>query len=82
MFCSSTSLGWVPLWGEYPEEVVEDYQEAYGLLYEDLELLSSAFREDNLNCKYRGLLEDIIFFIIYKNMIEIRKATAEIKSGI
>ncbi|CAL1546769.1 unnamed protein product [Lymnaea stagnalis] len=37
------------MWGEYPEEIVEDYQEAYGLLYEDLELLSSAFREDNLN---------------------------------
>ncbi|CAG5132430.1 unnamed protein product [Candidula unifasciata] len=46
---TSSSLGWVPLWGEYPEEVVEDYQEAYGLLYEDLELLSSAYREDNLN---------------------------------
>ena len=39
------------MWAEYPEEVVEDYQEAYGLLYEDLELLSGAFREDNLNCE-------------------------------
>ncbi|XP_059178256.1 TPR repeat-containing protein DDB_G0287407-like isoform X2 [Physella acuta] len=47
-----TSLGWVPMWGEYPEEIVEDYQEAYGLLYEDLELLASAFREDNLNSLY------------------------------
>ncbi|KAH9488299.1 hypothetical protein Btru_066897 [Bulinus truncatus] len=47
-----SSLGWVPLWGEYSEEIVEDYQEAYGLLYEDLELLSSAFREDNLNSFY------------------------------
>ncbi|RUS71321.1 hypothetical protein EGW08_020918 [Elysia chlorotica] len=46
---TSSSLGWVPLWGEYSEETVEDYQEAFGLLYEDLELLASAFREDNPN---------------------------------
>ncbi|KAI8786853.1 telomerase protein component 1 [Biomphalaria glabrata] len=49
---TSSSLGWVPLWGDYSEEIVEDYQEAYGLLYEDLELLSSAFKEDNLNSVY------------------------------
>ncbi|GFO48089.1 telomerase protein component 1 [Plakobranchus ocellatus] len=53
---TSSSLGWVPLWGEYSEEVVEDFQEAFGLLYEDLELLSSAFREDNSNSVF--LLRD------------------------
>lgn len=39
------------MWGEYADEVIEDYLEAYGLLVEDLELLKSAYRDDNRNCK-------------------------------
>ncbi|XP_025109541.1 telomerase protein component 1-like [Pomacea canaliculata] len=46
---TSESLGWVPMWGEYADEVIEDYLEAYGLLVEDLELLKSAYRDDNRN---------------------------------
>lgn len=46
---TSESLGWVPMWGEYADEVIEDYLEAYGLLVEDLELLKSAYRDDNMN---------------------------------
>ena len=51
ILCSSDSLGWVPMWGEYADEVIEDYLEANGLLVEDLELLKSAYREDNTNCE-------------------------------
>lgn len=46
---TSDALGWVPMWGEYADEVIEDYLEAYGLLVEDLELLKSAYRHDNMN---------------------------------
>jgi hypothetical protein len=50
----SDALGWVPMWGEYADEVIEDYLEAYGLLVEDLELLKSAYRHDNMNCECVG----------------------------
>ncbi|XP_067678320.1 TPR repeat-containing protein DDB_G0287407-like [Haliotis asinina] len=46
---TSESIGWVPMWGEYADEVIEDYIEAYGLLVEDLQVLYGAYREDNLN---------------------------------
>ncbi|XP_076462217.1 TPR repeat-containing protein DDB_G0287407-like [Babylonia areolata] len=46
---TSEALGWVPMWGEYADEVIEDYLEANGLLVEDLELLKSAYRDDNMN---------------------------------
>lgn len=49
--CCSGSMSWVPMWGEYADEVIEDYLEANGLLVEDLELLKSAYREDNTNCE-------------------------------
>ena len=39
------------MWGEYPDELIEDYLEAYGLLVEDLEVMYGAYREDNQNCK-------------------------------
>ena len=39
------------MWGEYADEVIEDYIEAYGLLVEDLQVLYGAYREDNLNCE-------------------------------
>ena len=40
------------MWGEYADEVIEDYLEANGLLVEDLELLKSAYRHDNMNCEW------------------------------
>lgn len=46
---TSEVLGWVPMWGEYPDELIEDYLEAYGLLVEDLEVMYGAYREDNQN---------------------------------
>ncbi|KAK6179484.1 hypothetical protein SNE40_011834 [Patella caerulea] len=46
---TSESIGWVPMWGEYSDEVIEDYIEAYGLLVEDLEVLYGAYRDDNHN---------------------------------
>ncbi|KAK3090415.1 hypothetical protein FSP39_011663 [Pinctada imbricata] len=46
---TSESVGWIPMWDEYPDECVEDFIEAYGLLVEDLEVMSGAFREDNKN---------------------------------
>lgn len=39
------------MWGEYPDDLIEDYLEAYGLLVEDLEVMYGAYREDNQNCK-------------------------------
>lgn len=47
----SESLGWIPMWGEYDDEMVEDFLEAYGLLVEDLEVMYGAYREDNHNCR-------------------------------
>jgi len=47
----SEGVGWVPMWGECPDEHIEDYIEAYGLLMEDLEVMHGAYREDNHNCK-------------------------------
>lgn len=44
------------MWGEYADEIVEDYLEAYGLLIEDLELLKSAYREDNKNCECNNIM--------------------------
>ncbi|XP_064604560.1 TPR repeat-containing protein DDB_G0287407-like isoform X2 [Liolophura sinensis] len=46
---TSESLGWIPMWGEYDDEMVEDFLEAYGLLVEDLEVMYGAYREDNHN---------------------------------
>lgn len=54
LICSE-SIGWVPMWGEYADEVIEDYIEAYGLLVEDLQVLYGAYREDNLNCELSPL---------------------------
>ena len=51
LYCFSEVLGWVPMWGEFPDELIEDYLEAYGLLVEDLEVMYGAYREDNQNCK-------------------------------
>ena len=39
------------MWGEFPDDLIEDYLEAYGLLVEDLEVMYGAYREDNQNCK-------------------------------
>lgn len=47
----SESIGWIPMWEEYPDEEVEDYMETYGLLVEDLEVMKAAYRQDNMNCK-------------------------------
>ena len=44
------------MWGEYPDELIEDYLEAYGLLVEDLEVMYGAYREDNQNCKFQNTL--------------------------
>lgn len=52
VFLYSEALGWVPMWGEYPDEQIEDYLEAYGLLVEDLEVMYGAYRQDNQNCMY------------------------------
>lgn len=49
--CNSEGVGWVPMWGDCPDEHIEDYIEAYGLLMEDLEVMNGAYREDNHNCK-------------------------------
>ncbi|XP_045158536.2 TPR repeat-containing protein DDB_G0287407-like isoform X2 [Mercenaria mercenaria] len=46
---TSEGVGWVPMWGECPDEHIEDYIEAYGLLMEDLEVMYGAYREDNHN---------------------------------
>ncbi|ESO94433.1 hypothetical protein LOTGIDRAFT_232289 [Lottia gigantea] len=48
---TSESIGWVPMWGEYSDEVIEDYIEAYGLLVEDLE----SHRIINYKAEYRGV---------------------------
>lgn len=50
-FVCSESIGWIPMWEEYPDEDVEDYMETYGLLVEDLEVMKAAYRQDNMNCK-------------------------------
>lgn len=44
------------MWGECPDEHIEDYIDAYGLLMEDLEVMHGAYREDNHNCKMFYLL--------------------------
>lgn len=46
---TSESIGWIPMWEEYPDEEVEDYMETYGLLVEDLEVMKAAYRQDNMN---------------------------------
>lgn len=46
---TSEGVGWVPMWGDCPDEHIEDYIETYGLLMEDLEVMSGAYREDNHN---------------------------------
>ena len=40
------------MWGDCPDEHIEDYIEVYGLLMEDLEVMYGAYREDNHNCKW------------------------------
>ena len=47
----SESVGWVPMWDEYPDEDVGEFMEAYGLVVEDLEVMNGAFRQDNQNCE-------------------------------
>ena len=49
------------MWGEFPDDLIEDYLEAYGLLVEDLEVMYGAYREDNQNCKMILKYFDIIF---------------------
>ncbi|WAR23724.1 Y7407-like protein [Mya arenaria] len=53
------SVGWVPMWGECPDEHIEEYIQAYGLLMEDLEkvpemerkfLLQSTSASEKLKC--------------------------------
>ncbi|KAL5022718.1 hypothetical protein ScPMuIL_001873 [Solemya velum] len=46
---TSESLGWVPMWGECPDEYIEAYLDECGLFVEDLEVLYGAYREDNHN---------------------------------
>jgi predicted choloylglycine hydrolase len=76
----SDALGWVPMWGEYADEVIEDYLEAYGLLVEDLELLKSAYRHDNMNCECVGQrLLTLLFsqtFLIFSISVWLKKKGA------
>ncbi|KAH3849179.1 TPR repeat-containing protein DDB_G0287407-like [Dreissena polymorpha] len=46
---TSEGVGWVPMWGECPDEYVEEFIQAYGLLPEDIQVMSGAYREDNHN---------------------------------
>ena len=61
----SEVLGWVPMWGEFPDDLIEDYLEAYGLLVEDLEVMYGAYREDNQNCKIVQEIWDIKIYYLY-----------------
>ncbi|XP_061167339.1 TPR repeat-containing protein DDB_G0287407-like [Saccostrea echinata] len=53
------SVGWIPMWEEYPDEDVEDFLETYGLLVEDLEVMKAAYRQDNMNSLF--LIRDDTF---------------------
>ena len=49
-YCSDR-LGKVPLWGDAPETVINDFQQKFKLSVNELEILFGAYREDNPNCK-------------------------------
>ncbi|XP_048761079.1 uncharacterized protein LOC125670136 [Ostrea edulis] len=53
------SIGWIPMWEEFPDEDVENYLETYGLLVEDLEVMKAAYRQDNMNSLF--LIRDDTF---------------------
>ncbi|XP_071161707.1 TPR repeat-containing protein DDB_G0287407-like [Mytilus galloprovincialis] len=57
---TSESVGWVPMWDECPDEVVENYIEAYGLVVEDLEVMNGAFRQDNQNSLFMMRNDDFL----------------------
>ncbi|XP_052774111.1 TPR repeat-containing protein DDB_G0287407-like [Mya arenaria] len=57
---TSEGVGWVPMWGECPDEHIEEYIQAYGLLMEDLEVMQGAYREDNHNSLFLIRLDSLL----------------------
>lgn len=53
------------MWDECPDEVVENYIEAYGLVVEDLEVMNGAFRQDNQNCKFLIAKDFFLFWVLF-----------------
>ncbi len=45
----------MPLWGDAPESVINDFQQKFKLSLSELEVLFGAYREDNPNSKFSHL---------------------------
>ncbi|KAL4235832.1 hypothetical protein ACF0H5_004222 [Mactra antiquata] len=60
---TSEGVGWVPMWGDCSDDHIEDFIDAYGLLMEDLEVMSGAYRDDNHNSlfliRHDSVLENV-----------------------
>ena len=51
VLCCSASLGLVPLWGEAPGELVDDYKLAASVTDTEMEIMFGAYRDDSPNGK-------------------------------